>query len=229
MKNKNTIISIIAIVLVLVGVYFLSNLVNKSYLEEVTFARYKELVKSGEEVYVFVSDDKDYEIGLKKLGKKLKKNVYYLDSTTLSDEYLKEVYGEDEKASVLFTYKKGEVINKKDTTLKYITVDEYLKISKSEGYNFLFIGSAGCGYCVKFQPELKNVLLTEDTNIYYLDLSTLTEDELNRLYDSDTYFTTEQWGTPLNFLFKDGEKVAVLNGYTSADEVIDFLKTNGAL
>lgn len=229
MKNKNTIISIVVVVLLLVGVYFLSNIANKSYLEEITFANYKELIKSEEEVYVFVSEDKDYEAGLKKLGKSLKKNIYYLDASALNEEYSKEVYGDDGKASVLFTYKKGEVVNKKDATLKYITVDEYLKISKSEGYNFIFIGSASCGYCVKFQPELKNVLLTEDANIYYLDLSTLTEDEMNSLYNSDSYFTTEEWGTPLNFLFKDGERVAVLNGYTTADEVINFLKTNNAL
>lgn len=229
MKSKGAIIEMIVVIALLVGVYFISNALNKSYFKEINYSKYQELIKSDEKVYVFVSDDYDYEVGLKKLGKSMKKYVYFLDSSKLTEEYLNEIYGDDSNNSVLFTYKKGKVVESKDISFKTISLDEYYKYIKAEGYNFIFIGSATCGYCTKFKPEIKTMLLMEDVNMYYLDLATLTEEQLNKLYESDEYFTTEEWGTPLNFLFKDGERIAVLNGYNDYNSLYNFMKSNGAL
>lgn len=228
-KNKGAIIEMIAVVVLLVGVFFISNAVNRSYFKEINYSKYQELIKSDEEVYVFVSDDFDYKDGIKRLGKSMKKYVYFLDSSKLIDEYIKEIYGDDSNSSMLFTYKNGKVVESKDSSFKTISLDDYYKYIKADGYNFIFIGSATCGYCTKFKPEVKSMLLMEDVNMYYLDLASLTEEELNNLYASDEYFTTEEWGTPLNFLYKDGERVAVLNGYNSYDNLYDFMKNNGAL
>ena len=93
----------------------------------------------------------------------------------------------------------------------------------------MFIGSASCGYCTMFKEEISKVQVLYDVNFYYLDLYNVEQDDLKKLYNSDEYFTTEEWGTPLNFLYKDGKKVNVLSGYVESDNLIEFLKNNGVI
>ena len=70
--------------------------------------------------------------------------------------------------------------------------------------------------------------LSKDNNykVYYIDISTLTQDEYNELVKTDEYMSQNEWGTPLNLLYKDGKRIDELNGYVSSDELVEFLKEN---
>ena len=90
----------------------------------------------------------------------------------------------------------------------------------------MFIGSEQCGYCTQFKDSIKESLENNDFNVYYIDISTLSEDEYNELVKTDEYMSQNEWGTPLNLLYKDGKRIAELNGYVSSDELVEFLKEN---
>lgn len=230
MKNSiKVIIGIVLVIIAFIGLYFLSEAVNKAYYKEISYQEYKEIKNAKEKEYILIGENEDYSTSLRSFGKSLKKDVYYLNTSKLNDEQLKEIYNGETKPTTLFVYENDKLIEEKDVSLKEIDVNKYFEIIKEDKYNFIFIGSATCGYCVKFKPELKTVLLEKDVNIYYLDISQQTEEDLNKLYNSDTYFTTEEWGTPLNFLYKNGEKIGILNGYNTADNVIKFLENNNAI
>ncbi len=230
MKNSiKVIIGIVLVILAFIGLYFLSEAVNKPYYKEISYEEYKEIKNKKEKEYIVIGENEDYSRSLKTFGKSLKKDVYYLNTSKLNEEQIKEIYNEENKKTALFVYEDGKITEEKDVSLKEIDVNKYFEIIKEDKYNFIFIGSATCGYCIKFKPELQTILLQKDVNIYYLDISKQTEEDLKKLYDSDTYFTTEEWGTPLNFLYKNGEKIGILNGYNTADNVMKFLENNNAI
>lgn len=114
-----------------------------------------------------------------------------------------------------------------ENTLIEVTLAQYLEIIKSDETSFMFVGSATCSWCTKFKPELAAVLKEYSSiNAYYIDLSKLSTEDLTKLYATDSYFTDEEWGTPLSFLYKDGKRVAVLNGYVEQASLISFFKEN---
>ena len=77
-------------------------------------------------------------------------------------EQIKEIYNEENKTTSLFVYEDGKLTEEKDVSLKEIDVNKYFEIIKEDKYNFIFIGSATCGYCIKFKPELQTILLQKD-------------------------------------------------------------------
>ena len=231
-KTVKTILIIVGVIVVFALIFFLSEAVKPKYLKEITKEEYKEIIKD-KDVYVYIGGKGDNYSAIAKFAKENSAKVYYLKS--------------DEKEGSLIEYKEGkEVLVIKDfSDYKYkrqliksgfvknqlleVTIPEYFEIIKEDEYNFMFLGSAECGYCSMFKPVLAEVAGDYDVNLYYIDLYNADENDLNTLYASDEYFTTEEWGTPLNFLMKDGKRVAVLNGYNEYDSVVEFFKTNGVI
>ncbi len=91
----------------------------------------------------------------------------------------------------------------------------------------MFIGRETCGYCTKFKDSIKTAMKDYDFMVYYIDTDTFSgQDEFNELVATDKYMSENQWGTPLNLLYKDGKRIDVLNGFVEAPELVKFLQTN---
>jgi len=209
--------------------------------KKISYEDYKDKSTSNE-TYTFYTGNNEEEIEtLKKIAEDYKIKMYYIDQESLNEKEKEEL----KKKSSLYTttdgketfsykgnYKEYQIIkslmNQNIIEDDYIEIDinDYLSIVKEKGYQFIFIGSSSCGYCTNFKPEIKAALQEYNANIYYLDVSKLSNVELQQLYSSDKYFTENEWGTPLNLLFKDGKRINVLNGYVPKDELVNFLKKN---
>ena len=90
----------------------------------------------------------------------------------------------------------------------------------------MFIGSNTCGFCTQFKESINETLKDYNYNVYYLNIGNFSEENVTKLYETDSYFTENAWGTPLNFLYKDGERIDVLSGYVDANELTNFLQEN---
>ena len=159
-----------------------------------------------------------------------------MDSTEFKSEKLKEdTFYQYENGKVVYKYtgdvtahKFKESLMNEDIlrTYKIVSLDEYKDIIKEKGYHFMFIGSEQCGYCTQFKGSVEESLKNNDYKVYYIDISTFSEDEYNELVKTDEYMSQNEWGTPLNLLYKDGKRIDELNGYVSSDELVEFLKEN---
>lgn len=233
-KTLKTILGIIGIILIFVLIFVLSEVLKPKYLKEITMDEYKEIIKE-KDSYIYIGSKGDNYSILEDFAKENKIKLYYLKNNKIKEK------------DSLVEYKKGkEVLSISDfTSYKFkkeliksglisnqvleVTIPEYFEIIKEDEYNFMFLGSATCGYCTKFKPVLAEVANDYDVNLYYIDLYNADQEDLQTLYSSDEYFTTEEWGTPLNFLMKNGQRIAVLSGYNEYDSVIEFFKTNGVI
>lgn len=231
--NKYLKIAIVSVIVI--GVFVFALLVTgKQAVKLIDYDGFAEI--NSEDGFVYYGS-KENEGALKEIAIAADIQIGLLDSTEFKSEKLKE--------DTFYQYKDGKVVYKytgdvdsykfEESLMKegvldrsYITVslDEYKEIIKEKGYHFMFIGSEQCGYCTQFKDSIKESLKDYDYNVYYIDISTLSESEYNELVETDKYMSENEWGTPLNLLYKDGKRVAELNGYVSSDELIKFLEEN---
>lgn len=240
-KYKNIIIIGAVIIVVFIATFLLSGL-GPTYIKKISFEEYKEKSSSSQSTAFFIGKEGPAYDYIKALTKAYKVDIFHVEESDLTSEQKEELKDNTDK---LFVMNNGEVIythHKEDKNYKvvktlmnediiednYIEVsfDDYLNIIKEEGYQFIFIGSASCGYCTNFKPEIKLTLSEYNANIYYLDIAKLSQDQMQALYASDPYYTENEWGTPLNLLFKDGKRINVLNGYVPSADLTKFLKDN---
>lgn len=230
--NK-TVKTILLVALVLGVLLIAAFATGKKSVESITLEEYKNVIKK-EAIIYYGKDDSN----LKDIAEKYNLNIKFLDSTKEKNEELKEgtlyvykkgkeVYSYDED---LNSYRLAEGLMKRDLTKRtYLTVtlDEYKKLKDAKGYHFMFIGRETCSYCTKFKESINKAMQDYNFMVYYIDTDTFEgEDEFNELIATDSYMSEEEWGTPLNLLYKDGKRVNVLNGFVEADELVQFLKDN---
>lgn len=229
-KTLKTILSIVLVVVVLVVAGFAT---GKKSVETIDLEEYKTISSSDGFVYYGTSEDmdlvksiaKDYDIRISFLDSKENKNNDLKVGTLYQYKNGKEVYKYNGNFD---SYKFTESLMKQGLAVKnYVTVtlEEYKKLIKADGYHFMFIGRETCGYCTQFKDSIKEAMKKYDFMVYYIDTDTFeSEDEFNELIATDKYMSENEWGTPLNLLYKDGKRIAELNGYVPADELIKFLK-----
>lgn len=237
--SKAKYVKVALVVVVVIGVLLLAFFAQgKKTVKGIDFAEYQDVVKDGG--YVFYGDS-SYSDVLEEFSALYGLEISVLDPDNLSESEVKDL---NLKNGTIYSYKDGKnnfsysgeisldniasAFAKKDIirTYKTISLDNYLKIIKSDGVHFMFIGSDSCGYCDQFKVSIIEALKDYDFNVYYLNIQNLSEDELSTLYATDDYFENNEWGTPLNFLYKNGKRVGELKGYVETSELIDYLKEN---
>lgn len=231
-KTLKIVLGIVTVVAVICVAAFVT---TKDPIESISLDEYKTLSKGTGFVY-YGSNEKMDE--LKAFVDTYGIEVSFLDS--------KENKNNDLKEGTLYRYEKGKETYKYtgalsgskfvDSLVKagiaaksYVTVtlDEYKKLIKADGYHMMFIGRETCGYCTEFKKSIEEALKKHSFMIYYIDTDTFkSQDEYNELVATDKYMSENEWGTPLSLLYKDGKRIDVLNGYVSADELIHFLQDN---
>jgi len=236
----NKYLKIALVAAIIIGVFLLSFFAKgKQSVEVIDYKQYQEIKEESGYVYY---GSKNVLNDLKTFADEENLEISILDPADLSKSEAKAI---DLEEGTIYLYKTGEVEFEYDGKLvsddlskafmdagliskEYVSVslDQYLDTIKKDGYHLMFIGSENCGYCTQFKESINESLEDYSYNVYYLSIDGLSTDEMEKLYATDSYFTEEEWGTPLTFLYKDGKVVDVLNGYVEANELVKFLKEN---
>ena len=227
--------AVLAILLV-VGVLVIAGLANgKKLVETITPEDYESISSSSGFVYYGNSENMD---SVKEVAKNYNLKIGFLDSNKNENENLKK--------GTLYEYKDGKEVYKYkgdfnsykfvESLVEYgisikshvtVSLKEYKEIKKAKGYHLMFIGRETCGYCTQFKESIKQALQKYNFIVYYIDTDTFeSQDEFDELIATDKYMSENEWGTPLSLLYKDGKRINVINGYISADELVEFLKEN---
>ena len=111
------------------------------------------------------------------------------------------------------------------TEYTHISYDE-LSAKKEVGDSFpLVVGSSTCSACARYKVTMKQFIEKYQINVFYIDLSELSEDEYNKL-KSEINFT----GTPTTVFYEDGKLTSYYNRLSGAEDlnvVINIFKNNG--
>lgn len=118
-----------------------------------------------------------------------------------------------------------------ENNLIELTYSEYTELIESNEPFVFIIERTGCSHCTNYMPVAKKVANTNNVPIYYIDTSTLTEDEFTALQSSNSFFTenAEDWGTPTTMVLKGSEAVDSIVGEREAEDLEEFLKENGIM
>ena len=112
--------------------------------------------------------------------------------------------------------------------LAEIGIDEYLSYLNGSEKEIIYVGRPGCTYCQQQKPIMEDIQANYDVDIHYLNIDNLDSDGLDRLINSDDYFSG-QWGTPVTLIVQNGEVVDLRSGLTTEDNMVSFFKDNGLI
>ena len=108
--------------------------------------------------------------------------------------------------------------------LKTINIDEYLSLKESnDSYSIIYVARPTCSYCVLQKPIMENVVYRYDITVNYLNTDELSDEDVNKLRDSDEYFEGG-WGTPLTLIVRDNKIVDKIEGATVSSNLIELFK-----
>jgi len=129
-------------------------------------------------------------------------------------------------ATIILILFGGEDSETNSKYLKKISYQEVInKFDNKEDF-ILYVGQEGCSACKLFNPNFIKVIDKNKVTVYYLDLSTIKNDEYNNLQN---YILIT--GTPTVVFITDGEEESVnnriTNGSVSTTYIYDKLKVNG--
>lgn len=240
-KGKIVLISSLILLGALIALIIVMSFIGtpKDMSGDINYEEYNEVIKEDKALVYYGESEKDMEDFTEKYG-----DVSVLNPNTLEDSEKKTLNLKD---GYLYVYEKGkEVYNTKFSDINYktieemmkkkyitgnyieVTLDEYKELVKAKGYHVMFVGRETCSWCTKFKEAIKDANQDEVVIVYYIDTDKLTSG-FDELYATDEYFESEEWGTPLTLIYKDGKRIDVINGYVESDELIDTLKKNKVL
>lgn len=224
MKKILSIIGTIALVIIfIVLVSIISSKQANKYFKEISYEEYNTM--KSDELLVYKGTSSSTVESLKQFSTTNDLRMKELNTKDLKDEKEEVIeYWKNDKLISTYTFdsfklKEGE----SKGSLQTVTMDEYLDIIKKDGLHFMFVGSESCGYCTMFKEEIKKFYEEYKINMYYLDLSTIEEADYEKLLESDTYFATEQWGTPTTMIYNNGQRVDLISGYVDKDTIVSKL------
>ena len=113
--------------------------------------------------------------------------------------------------------------------LDAIDANTFLKLfsDKKSGTNVIYLGREGCSYCTAFLPHLKQAQSDLKFTAKYLDISTVSEEDANKITALNDFLSTNYGYTPIVIVTKDGKFVDGSVGYLEYDELVDFLNKSG--
>lgn len=130
----------------------------------------------------------------------------------------------------LFTFlQENGFINKEEKLyLDYIDYEKYNDLLKNgERELFVFV-QTGCSHCENAKPVLEEIAKEYNVNIHVLNVSEFKdEDEQTNFTNSLSYYSENEWGTPLMLVVENKEVKASKEGAQSKDSYISFFKENG--
>ncbi len=129
------------------------------------------------------------------------------------DERQKEIEEENKKAE--------ESIS----NLTVINVSKMKELFSSNDTKIIFVGSLTCPHCTAIKPVINSVVKDLNVTVYYLELSTMTDEE-NKEYYSINEFLKNNNSIPLVMAVKNNEVIDSFVGEKNSKDVEEFLKKN---
>lgn len=115
--------------------------------------------------------------------------------------------------------------SKKLSTYTEISYDEFNNMVSEKKTFPLVIGSSTCSACSVFKPTMESFIKKYQVEVFYIDLSKLSEDDSNKLGSSLNFKST-----PTTVFFEDGLQTSVyyrLVGSESFGNVVNAYKRMG--
>lgn len=134
---------------------------------------------------------------------------------------MKKAYDESQKEIEEENKKAEESIS----NLTVINVSKMKELFSSNDTKIIFVGSLTCPHCTAIKPVINSVVKDLNVTVYYLELSTMTDEENNE-YNSINEFLKNNNSIPLVMAVKNNEVIDSFVGEKDSKDVEEFLKKN---
>lgn len=134
---------------------------------------------------------------------------------------MKKAYDESQKEIEEENKKAEESIS----NLTVINVSKMKELFSSNDTKIIFVGSLTCPHCTAIKPVINSVVKDLNVTVYYLELSTMTDEE-NKEYYSINEFLKNNNSIPLVMAVKSNEVIDSFVGEKDSKDVEKFLKKN---
>lgn len=134
---------------------------------------------------------------------------------------MKKAYDERQKEMEEENKKAEESIS----NLTVINVSKMKELFSSNDTKIIFVGSLTCPHCTAIKPVINSVVKDLNVTVYYLELSTMTDEE-NKEYYSINEFLKNNNSIPLVMAVKSNEVIDSFVGEKDSKDVEKFLKKN---
>ena len=108
--------------------------------------------------------------------------------------------------------------------MESIDYDKFKELMNGEEKSMVLFARSTCGYCVKFMPILNNAIDENNLKVYYLDVTTLSSDNVDDTKSLEPF--ADGIGTPTLVVVGKGSLIAHNVGYVDASALNSFLKEN---
>ena len=134
---------------------------------------------------------------------------------------MKKAYDESQKEIEEENKKAEESIS----NLTVINVSKMKELFSSNDTKIIFVGSLTCPHCTAIKPVINSVVKDLNVTVYYLELSTMTDEENNEYYSINEFLKNHK-SSPLVLAVKNNEVIDSFVGEKDSKDVEEFLKKN---
>lgn len=134
---------------------------------------------------------------------------------------MKKTYDESQKEIEEENKKAEESIS----NLTVINVSKMKELFSSNDTKIIFVGSLTCPHCTAIKPIINSVVKDLNVTVYYLELSTMTDEENNEYYSINEFLKNNN-SIPLVMAVKNNEVIDSFVGEKDSKDVEEFLKKN---
>lgn len=134
---------------------------------------------------------------------------------------MKKAYDESQKEIEEENKKAEESIS----NLTVINVSKMKELFSSNDTKIIFVGSLTCPHCTAIKPVINSVVKDLNVTVYYLELSTMTDEENNEYYSINEFLKNNN-SIPLVMAVKNNEVIDSFVGEKNSKDVEEFLKKN---
>ncbi len=150
--------------------------------------------------------------------------------------------GYTEGRALVDFFKENKIVPKdavysKDAYITFIDYDGYKSLVRKDDTSVIVIGQDGCSHCSNYKPALNSVAEDYNVAMNYLNLTNLTEEESNKLfenlknigYDDPAFLEDGSFGTPLTLIIEDGEVEHYISGARTISQLVRELTRIGVI
>ena len=134
---------------------------------------------------------------------------------------MKKAYDDSQKEIEEENKKAEESIS----NLTVINVSKMKELFSSNDTKIIFVGSLTCPHCTAIKPVINSVVKDLNVTVYYLELSTMTDEENNEYYSINEFLKNNN-SIPLVMAVKNNEVIDSFVGEKDSKDVEEFLKKN---
>ena len=145
-------------------------------------------------------------------------------SFTINDNK-QELLSDDQNVILANAEQESSSINSKKMKQHIeINIDTFFKYYNKNKEKIILFARPSCHYCEIAEPIIKNLAYEYNLNIYAINTETITEEEKNKLLETNDFF--KSLGTPTLIIVKNGTILDSINGLTDRAHYKKLLKDN---